>query len=94
MTDYTDTCDWCGQGTNKIQSNSNIGLCPKCCPDLHHAELPSDEKHVPSSWHFMSEEERQDWLDGLSIEEIRENIPNNLIFLRSSINIIKRKRLK
>lgn len=71
-TDSCDWCDWCGQPTNAIQIKAgtpNVGLCPSCCPDVDADEVPDN---APSSWFHMSDEERQDWQDGLSLEEIME----------------------
>lgn len=65
-----DNCDWCGRETNSLQTQAGgIGLCPSCCPDVAESDVPDD---APSSWHHMSHEERVDWLNGMSIEEIME----------------------
>lgn len=66
----TDTCDWCGQQTNSLQITAGgPGLCPSCCPDVAESDVPDN---APSTWHHMSLQERADWLDGMSIEEIME----------------------
>ena len=64
-----DTCDWCGSQTNSIQTNGSVWLCPSCCPSLDEAEVP---ENAPPSWHHMSDAEKQDWKNGLSMEEIME----------------------
>lgn len=69
MSRYTDTCDWCGRGTNKLQLSGNIGLCPYCCPELDAESLPETDS-LPSSWYHMTEKEREMWLDGMTIKEI------------------------
>lgn len=66
-----DTCDWCGQGTNKLQirGGSSVGLCPSCCPDIDATELP-DTETLPPQWHYWDEREQARWLDGESAEDI------------------------
>lgn len=66
---HTDTCDWCGAGTNSLQINGDVGLCPSCCPDVAESNVPEG---APTSWHLMSPEERADWNDGMSVEKIME----------------------
>lgn len=66
---YLDTCGWCGTGTNRIQKSGDTYLCPACCPDTDEDEVPED---APTSWHHMSQDEREDWKSGMSIEEIME----------------------
>lgn len=67
-----DTCQWCGSGTSSIQINSgtDVGLCPECCPDIDHvSEVPDN---APPSWFHMDDDEREDWMNGMSMEEIME----------------------
>lgn len=68
---YTDTCDWCGCGTNSLQirASTDVGLCPECCTDVDADEVPDD---APPSWYHMSEEEREDWRNGMGLEEIMD----------------------
>lgn len=67
-----DTCDWCGKPTNKIQirSGSGVGLCPEHCPDINEPDNVPD--YAPAVWYNMNEDERSDWRNGLSIEDIME----------------------
>lgn len=67
----TDTCDWCGRETNRIQINPGAGvsLCPNCCPEVNPEEMP---ENAPPEWHFMDENEQRDWKNGMSMEDIRE----------------------
>ena len=67
----TDTCDWCGTGTSSLQirTGQSFGLCPSCCPDVEEEEVP---ENAPPCWYHMNEEERNDWHQGLDIEEIME----------------------
>lgn len=73
-----DTCDWCRRETNKIQiqPGKNVGLCIDCCPDITLADvmfgIDSIDDSLPSEWHFMDREEREAWLNGMSMEEIME----------------------
>lgn len=66
-----DTCDWCGTETNNIQmkSGNKVSLCPSCCPDINENEIPED---IPPQWHFMSKEEREAWLNEMSVNEIMD----------------------
>lgn len=74
----TDTCDWCGEQTNKvqIQPGTGCGLCPTCCPDFGMGKemkwLDDINEPLPPQWHFMSTMEKSSWKDGMSIEEIAE----------------------
>lgn len=64
------TCDWCKRSTDQIQSGARkTALCPTCCPDVDASRIPEE---APPQWHFMNETEREDWLDGLTVDEIRE----------------------
>lgn len=62
-----DSCDWCGSQTSSIQTNGTVWLCPSCCPSADEESVPED---APTSWHHMSDEERADWNDGMTMEEI------------------------
>lgn len=67
--DYLDTCDWCRTSTNSIQKSGETYLCPECCPDIDEDNIPDG---VPPSWHHMDQEEREDWMSGMSVERIME----------------------
>ena len=67
--DCLDTCDWCGTGTNRIQTNTSVWLCPRCCPSVDADDVP---ENAPPSWHHMNEEERKDWKNGMSMEDIMD----------------------
>lgn len=71
-TTYRDTCDWCGSGTNKLQTTGDTGLCVACCPDMTDDDVPDDVDQLPSSWHHMSEDERAYWLETRDIEAVIE----------------------
>lgn len=72
----TDTCDWCSRQCNNIQTNGSTFLCPSCCPSIEDSEdVP---ENAPPSWHHMDDDERQDWLDGLNMEEIIEKYKWNV----------------
>ena len=65
-----DTCNWCGTGTDRIQTNGNVWLCPRCCPSI--SNVDDVPENAPPSWYHMSEQERQDWKEGMSMEQIME----------------------
>jgi hypothetical protein len=64
-----DACDWCDSESNSIQTNGSIWLCPSCCPSVDEGVVPED---APASWYHMSNDEREDWKDGMSMEDIVE----------------------
>jgi len=61
------TCNWCGSESDEIQSRGDTYLCPDCTPNLNPDEVPDN---APSSWNYMSAQEREAWRDGMSIEKI------------------------
>lgn len=79
---FQDTCDWCGCGTNSIQSRGRTYLCPSCCPDVDPDEIP---ENAPSSWNHMSEEEKEDWRKGMTMEEIMEKHNWHVLPERSNV---------
>lgn len=65
-----DTCGWCGKGVNNVQSRGDTYLCPTCCPSIDNPEEVPE--YAPTSWHNMSEDERLDWRNGMSMEDIMD----------------------
>jgi hypothetical protein len=63
-----DTCEWCGERANNIQTNGGTWLCPSCCPSIENKDRVPE--NAPPRWHHMSSEERKDWRSGMSMKEI------------------------
>lgn len=72
MDKHTDTCDWCGKQTTKLQMKpgAKFGLCPEHCPDID--DPSSVPENAPTIWYNMDEDERSDWKNGLSLDKIMD----------------------
>lgn len=71
-------CDWCHSSTTNIQIDptSKVKLCPKCCPDTVMTEQVVDaylqRGGIPPQWHFMDSNEKEEYIQGADMDEIRE----------------------